>query len=101
MNGEPSHQHRWNCGIARQTFGKLGGDSVESNARCRERVIARNRARLGERDKTSSNAPVNVLESKLSQVAVKRVDAAGKWATVMIAAERFGYKRSQRTSRIN
>jgi hypothetical protein len=53
--------------------------------RSRERVISRNRGRLGERDKTG-NAPVNVLESELSQVEVKRVDAAGKSATVMITA---------------
>jgi hypothetical protein len=90
MNREPAHehcQHRW---IAGQTLGYLCGNAVEGNACCRQRVVTREDACLGERDKTSGNAPVNVLERKLFQVAVKRVDATGELATVVVAAERFG-----------
>jgi hypothetical protein len=101
MNREPAHEHRRHCRIPRQTLGYLCGNAVEGNARGRERIVTRKDARLGERDKTSGNAPVNVLERKLFQVAVKRVDTAGELATVMVAAERFDDERSQRTSRIN
>ena len=90
MNREPAHEHCRHRRIAGQTLGYLCGNAVEGDACCRQRVVTREDACLGQRDKTSGNAPVNVLERKLFQVAVKRVDATGELATVVVAAERFG-----------
>jgi hypothetical protein len=94
MNRGPAREHRRHCRIARQTLAYLCGNAVEGNARSRERAVTRKDARLGERDKTSGNASVNVLERKLFQVTVKRVDTAGELATVMVAAERLRASRS-------
>jgi len=101
MNGKTPYEHCWNGRVTRETLSYLCRKVVKGNVRGSESVISGNGVCFGKYDKTSGNAPVDVLESPFFEIAIERVNTAGKGATVMGAAERFGDERSQVGSRIN
>jgi hypothetical protein len=97
---EPPQQHRRNDRIVGQAFRHIGGQGIESNTRCRERVKSRNLLRVIERNEAAGYVALDVLVREFPDIAVERIDAGVKGSSVILARKRRRDKAPHRASRM-
>jgi len=102
IDGEAAEERSRHPGIARKFPGHIGGQALQVNAECRERIVSEDSFRRGwfDNNKGRSDEAARVLARNLFQVTVKDFVAADESRAVVLLAQRLdnprGFGRSER-----